>query len=782
MPPLILLMLVMTAGWQVLLRTQFDRNLADMVEDQVQEIVSDMSLIIGQQSAGLALAIQPIISDAATREALRAGDAESLLAAWSSPFAAMQRENKLTHFYFFDASRVCLLRIHDPGKSGDLIERFTASEAELTGRAASGIEIGPLGTFTLRLVQPVFEGNALLGYVELGKEIEDVMQSLDTIEYREFSILIRKEYLNREAWESGMRMLGREADWDRLSDSVVIYSSNGRLPDEVAAWVQDPVKARASKRKNKGIAIDGVNWMLREIPLPDVSKRVVGSLLVMNDFSIQERSIRRLLSASGALGLGLMGVLLVFIYVLLKSTDASIAAQQRELLVSRGMLGTYLNVAAEIILSMDVHGTILLLNDSGHRLLGYESGELAGRNWFEVCVPEADRDIVRDAVNVRFLGGDASVAHFENAVLTKSGMEKDILWHNTLIKNRYGQVSGVLSSGEDITERKKAAQALVETNRRLEETTVRAEEMAKQAELANIAKSEFLANMSHAASITTRYTADDVHRRLAGRGARILIAEDNITNQQVALGILKKLGLSAEAVADGAEAVKALESIPYDLVLMDVQMPVMDGLEATRRIRDPRSAVLEHAIPVIAMTAYAIQGDKERCVAAGMDDYVSKPVSPTELVSVLERWLPGDSRKKVAGTTSTGIPAKPTVGDAPASAEDGLPVFDKAGFLSRLMDDAELMKVIIVAFMEDIPPKIEALAHALETGDHVAAGRLSHSVKGASANVGGERVRAMATAIEVELKRGKVGEAQKHMALLVMEFDRLKEAMAEAST
>src|SRR5664280_1022624 len=127
------------------------------------------------------------------------------------------------------------------------------------------------------------------------------------------------------------------------------------------------------------------------------------------------------------------------------------------------------------------------------------------------------------------------------------------------------------------------------------------------------------------------------------RGAiRILLAEDNLTNQQVALGILKKLGLRADAVADGVEAVRSLETIPYDLVLMDVQMPEMDGFEATGRIRDPGSAVLNHAVPIIAMTAHAMQGDRERCLEAGMDDYVSKPVSPQALAEALARWLPKD--------------------------------------------------------------------------------------------------------------------------------------------
>jgi signal transduction histidine kinase/CheY-like chemotaxis protein len=139
--------------------------------------------------------------------------------------------------------------------------------------------------------------------------------------------------------------------------------------------------------------------------------------------------------------------------------------------------------------------------------------------------------------------------------------------------------------------------------------------------------------------IATRHAARETLKPFAGCTARILLAEDNITNQRVALGLLKRLGLRADAVADGAEAVRALETLPYDLVLMDVQMPEMDGLEATRRIRNPRSAVRNHQIPIIAMTAHTMHGDRERCLQAGMDDYVSKPVTPQALVEVLEKWL-----------------------------------------------------------------------------------------------------------------------------------------------
>ncbi len=141
-------------------------------------------------------------------------------------------------------------------------------------------------------------------------------------------------------------------------------------------------------------------------------------------------------------------------------------------------------------------------------------------------------------------------------------------------------------------------------------------------------------------TITTRHTVRAILPQFEGRKARILLADDNITNQQVALGILRRLGLTADAVANGLEVLKSLESVPYNLVLMDVQMPEMDGLEATRQIRHPHSTVQNHDIPVIAMTAHAMAGDRERCLAVGMNDYITKPVSAHALSMALDKWLP----------------------------------------------------------------------------------------------------------------------------------------------
>jgi CheY-like chemotaxis protein/HPt (histidine-containing phosphotransfer) domain-containing protein/anti-sigma regulatory factor (Ser/Thr protein kinase) len=242
-------------------------------------------------------------------------------------------------------------------------------------------------------------------------------------------------------------------------------------------------------------------------------------------------------------------------------------------------------------------------------------------------------------------------------------------------------------------------------------------------------------------------------------------------NQQVALGILQKLGLRADAVANGAEAVEALETIPYDLVLMDVQMPVMDGFQAARQIRQPQSKVRHHAIPIIAMTAHVMQGDRERCLEAGMNDYVSKPVSPRALAEVLTRWLPMKDDE----------PGMPDAGEtAPLIADVSAPVvFDRAGMRERLMHDDDLTQEVMQCFLDDIPRQIEALRGYLDAWEASGAERQAHSIKGASANVGGEALRALAFEMEKAGQAGDLGSVRARMDDLEREFARLKEAMAQ---
>ena len=249
---------------------------------------------------------------------------------------------------------------------------------------------------------------------------------------------------------------------------------------------------------------------------------------------------------------------------------------------------------------------------------------------------------------------------------------------------------------------------------------------------------------------------------------RILVAEDNSTNREVALGMLRQLGLRADAVANGAEAISALESIPYDLVLIDMRMPVMDGIEAARQIRNPRSAVLNHDIPIIALTANAMESDRDSCLAAGMNDFVPKPILKAVLRAALNRWLPtGDAAIPTA--TRQVVPS--------ITGKEETLIFDRAGVLRRLEGDNGLAQIVFSAFFEDMPGQIEALKYLVKSGDASGAARQAHSIRGAAANAGGERLRALASEMEKAADAGDLLFIAIRMDELELQFRCLKDAI-----
>ncbi len=262
-------------------------------------------------------------------------------------------------------------------------------------------------------------------------------------------------------------------------------------------------------------------------------------------------------------------------------------------------------------------------------------------------------------------------------------------------------------------------------------------------------------------------------RAFVGRH-RILLAEDNTTNQEVAVGVLQKMGLRVDAVANGIEALSALETLPYDLVLMDVQMPEMDGLEAARRIRDPNSPVLDHQIPIIAMTAYAMASDREKCRDAGMSDYLSKPIVPQDLSRALSRWLPKSNH---AATKQ-----RPVAAARPGKERCGhnAVIFDKAGLMTRLAGDEQLARNVLQTYLEETPEEIAALKAYLQAGDAPSIERQAHMIRGASANVGAEAVRAVSFEIEKMAKAGDLQRAAIHLPELESQFGRLSKVMKKA--
>ena len=240
---------------------------------------------------------------------------------------------------------------------------------------------------------------------------------------------------------------------------------------------------------------------------------------------------------------------------------------------------------------------------------------------------------------------------------------------------------------------------------------------------------------------------------------RILLAEDNAVNQKVALRLLARLGYRADVAANGLEALEAVQRQAYDVVLMDVQMPEMDGLEASRRIKQRRDA----AVPrIIAVTADAMQGDRERCLAAGMDDYITKPIQVEALVAALSLTRVPDSSEV------------PQPEEAPA-----LDLKKFAEFRETMGDD--FIGEVLAVFHEDAPQLLESLKQALDGGDAELFRRSAHTLKSNCNAFGALTLGEMARELEMLGKEGRLADAGDKVARAETEYQRLQQALKELS-
>ena len=240
-------------------------------------------------------------------------------------------------------------------------------------------------------------------------------------------------------------------------------------------------------------------------------------------------------------------------------------------------------------------------------------------------------------------------------------------------------------------------------------------------------------------------------------GRRLLLVEDSPTNQMVATAFLKAAGYRVDVAANGLEGVEAVRTVPYDLVLMDIAMPEMDGLSATRAIRAlPPPA---GARPVIAMTADTMEGDRERCLAAGMNDHVGKPVDRTRLLEVVERWLPPE-------------PAAPAAGEEEGPAPDAL---DEEVLAQLARDlDPELLADVIRQFLEETRERVERIAGA--EADAAALAQEAHTLKSTAGTFGARRLSAAARELEMACR----GHAAAEIRTLRRQIPQLAREAAEA--
>lgn len=261
-------------------------------------------------------------------------------------------------------------------------------------------------------------------------------------------------------------------------------------------------------------------------------------------------------------------------------------------------------------------------------------------------------------------------------------------------------------------------------------------------------------------------------RKSPHKNGNLLLVEDNIINQQVVGGILTQLGYhNLEIVNNGAEAIKKLQAEQYSLVLMDIQMPRLDGIETTRKIRSGSSGVLNDSVPIVALTAHAMKGDREQYLAAGMNDYVPKPIDPGLLDATLDKLLsPSKQRTRTEHVPETAKKEEPLKEGKPA-------ILDYEKFVGRLLGDRSVAHEIIVEFSTNLDQQVLQLAEAVQQLDFYTLQRVAHQLKGASGNVSAILLHKVVAELESAARAQDTEQVQQLYEELKKQQHRLQEAI-----
>jgi CheY-like chemotaxis protein len=282
-----------------------------------------------------------------------------------------------------------------------------------------------------------------------------------------------------------------------------------------------------------------------------------------------------------------------------------------------------------------------------------------------------------------------------------------------------------------------------------------------------------------APKLVTRHTIAEDYRK----DVQILLAEDYPTNQQVALRHLNGAGYQVDLAEDGQQAVEACKRKQYDLILMDIQMPVMDGYKATREIRKlethhSTTQPLNH-LPIIAMTAHALKGDREKCLEAGMDDYISKPLRRKEFLAMVDKWTKTIDNCRLtidnSGIRTSNLQATTTVNrqSSIVNSQSQSPMdFDKA--IEEFEGDKEFLMEVLEGFLENVRAQIGTIQQAISDGDAEVVRRESHAIKGGAANLTADVLSGMASELEKIGKSGVLNGSIEVLERLEKEFFRLQ--------
>ncbi len=449
-----------------------------------------------------------------------AKDRNALLALTAPIFEKLHQDCRITHLYFIDVNQTCFLRVHNPSRFGDRIERFTLKSASDTTKPSWGIELGPYGTFTLRVVQPWFVNNTLTGFIEFGEEIDHIAPQLKDAINVDLAFLIDKSLLNRDDWQEGLKMMGRTGDWDLMPNCAIADSTMPDVPAEftkLAGLSHDKHQNRILTAK-----LDGSTFSAGFVKLSDAAGREVGDILVIKNISKEIASLRALLAVIATLCFLIASALVSFFYIRIAGIEKhiieahtslateiekrkeveillrkhkddlenSVKERTREIeqankylqeeIVERQKAENALRKseerfkqvsesAGDWIWEVSAEGLYTYSSPVIEKLLGYKPEEIVGKKYFyDFFAPEVKEEFKKAAFEA--FNRKEKFSGFVNPNIHKNGSTVILETTGTPILDDGGNLCGYRGADRDITERNKAQQRQTQLLEQLENT------------------------------------------------------------------------------------------------------------------------------------------------------------------------------------------------------------------------------------------------------------------------------------------------------------------------
>jgi PAS domain S-box-containing protein len=450
--PISLALALLLAAFVVSFHRFQQNHLNDMVLSKLESVQELFAAQLESDAGMMGAALDAILVDEQLKAALKAKDRIVLLDKSLTLFGQWNTEHDITHLYFTGADRVNILRVHKPEKYGDRIDRFTTLEAEETGRVSHGIELGPLGTFTLRVVQPWYDGQQLIGYVELGEEIEHVTQKVHNVLGVEIYIVIAKKYLDRAGWESGMRMLGRDANWNRFPSVVMIDRTQEELPEGLSGFFDE--EEHVSMKTDVDMLFNDRRYRTRFIHLNDAGGRGVGDMVVMTDVTELVAHLHFNVFMIVAICVGVGGLLFALLLLYIQRVEQAMVTARGALAESEDRFRTLFNSAADAVFIHDFEGQMQEVNRLACDRLGYSRDELLRMKPKDFNAPEEASRIPERFKELQNKG----YIRFETTHVNRNGklIPVEVISRTIGYKGK----GMAISAARDITERKQAEEAL----------------------------------------------------------------------------------------------------------------------------------------------------------------------------------------------------------------------------------------------------------------------------------------------------------------------------------